>query len=105
MLVRYALLMALTAAAVWGALNLGASNAQMFLVDAGQAGLPAPGLGTLPSLTFWALAAVATLITLSLCRFVLFGLPSMVDGWYQTRKSWIYTLIIGGMIYGAFYLM
>jgi hypothetical protein len=105
MLMRYATLMALAASAVWGALNLGASNAQMFLVDAGQLGLSGQGVGVLPNVTFWALAAVATLITLSLCRFVLFGLPSMVDGWYQARKSWIYTLIIGGLIYGAFHLI
>jgi hypothetical protein len=105
MLFRYAMLMALAASAVWGALNLGASNAQMFLVDAGQAGLSGESASLLPNAMFWALAAVATLITLSLFRFVFFGLPSMIDGWYRDHRSWIYTLIIGGLIYGAFYLM
>jgi hypothetical protein len=36
---------------------------------------------------------------------VLFGLPSMVDGWFQEHKSWIYTLIGGGVLYAVFYLM
>jgi hypothetical protein len=36
---------------------------------------------------------------------VIFGLPSMVDGWYQERKQWIYLLACGGLIYGVFYLM
>jgi hypothetical protein len=96
MLMRYAMLLALAASAVWGALNLGASNAQMFLVDAGQSALSGQGVGASPDISFWVLAAVATLITLSLCRFVFFGLPSMVDGWYRDHKFWIYTLIIGG---------
>ena len=42
---------------------------------------------------------------LSLGRFVFFGLPSMVGGWYQEHKKWIYTLIGGGLLYAVFYLM
>ena len=53
----------------------------------------------------WMLGGVAVLITLSLMRFVVFGLPSMMDGWFQQNKSWLYTLVIGGLIYGVFYLM
>jgi len=53
----------------------------------------------------WLLAAAATLITFSLCRFVIFALPSMVDGWYQEHKSWFYSILFGGLLYAALYLM
>jgi hypothetical protein len=102
MLVRYAMLVGVAAAAVWGAVNLGTNNAGMFLVDAGHTGSTAAP----PSnLSFWVLGLIAAFITLSLCRFVIFGLPSMVDDWYRDNKSWFYTLIIGALIYGYFYLM
>jgi hypothetical protein len=29
----------------------------------------------------------------------------MMDGWSQQNKSWLYTLVIGGLIYGVFHLM
>ena len=102
MLIRYAMLMVAAATAVWGAINLSASNARMFLVDAGQG---ATGSIAAPNVSFWLLAGIAALITLSLCRFVIFGLPTMVDGWYQDHKPWLFTLIIGGLLYGFFYLM
>lgn len=99
MLMRYAMLVGVAAAAVWGAVNLGTSNADVFLVDAGHTG----PVGQ--SASIWMLGGVAALITLSLMRFVVFGLPSMMDGWFQQNKSWLYTLVIGGLIYGVFYLM
>jgi len=100
MLMRYAMLVGVAAAAVWGAINLSTSNAGVFLVDAGHTG----SIGQ-SNASLWMLGAVAALITLSLLRFVIFGLPSMMDGWFQQNKSWIYTLVIGGAIYGVFYLM
>ena len=96
---RYAMLVGVVAAAVWGAVNLGTSNAGVFLVDAGQTGSVGQSNASL-----WILGAVAALVTLSLLRFVIFGLPSMMDGWFQQNKSWIYTLVIGSVIYGVFYL-
>ena len=93
------MLVGVAAIAVWAAVNVGTSNSQMFLVDAGQGG------ATPSNLPFWVLAAVAAFVTLSLCRFVIFGLPSMVDDWYRDNKSWFYTLVIGGLICGFFYLM
>jgi len=96
---RYAMLMGVAAAAVWGAVNLSTSNADVFLVDAAQTGSVGQSNASL-----WMLGAVAALITLSLLRFVIFGLPSMMDGWLQQNKSWLYTLVIGGVIYGVFYL-
>ena len=103
MVVRYAILVALAAASVRALFDVSASQAPMLLVDAGYtAAAPA---GTTSDIAFWLLAAIATLITLSLGRFVFFGLPSMVDGWYQEHKNWIYTLIGGGLLYAVFYLM
>ena len=99
MVIRYGFLLAVAAAAVWAVINLGTSNAAMDLVDAGQSG----GAPANPS--FWVLGAIATLMTLSLCHFVIFGLPSMVDDWYRDNKSWFYTILLGGAAYGYFYLM
>lgn len=98
MLMRYAMLVGVAAAAVWGAINLGASNANVMLVDAGQ-GLPQTNL------SLWILGLVATFIAVSLGRFVIFGLPSMMDDWYRDNKSWLFVVVGGGLIYAAFYLM
>jgi hypothetical protein len=98
MVMRYAMLVAIGAASVWAVINASVNNGQMLLVDAGQ------GAGR-SDVAFWLLAGVAVLITASLCRFVIFGLPSMVDGWYRERKQWIYTLVGGGLLYAVFYLM
>jgi hypothetical protein len=98
MLMRYAMLVVAAATAVWGAVNLGASNANMMLVDAGQ-GAPQTNL------SLWVLGLVAGFITLSLGKFVIFGLPSMMDDWYRDNKSWLVLVGGGALIYGAFYLM
>ncbi len=98
MLKRYAMLVAAAAIAVFGAMNLSASNANVMLVDAGHV-LPQANAN------LWVLGLVAGLVTLSLCRFVIFGLPSMMDGCYRDNKSWLVTAGGGGLIYGVFYLM
>jgi hypothetical protein len=98
MVIRYAMLVALGAASVWAVFNAGASDGQWLLVDAGQG-------ASQTDVAFWLLASIATLIMLSLCHFVILGLPSMVDGWYQEHKNWIYTLVGGGLLYVVFYLM
>ena len=103
MVVRYAIMMGLAAASVRALFDASATQAPMLLVDAGHtAAAPA---GAPSDIAFWLLAAIATLITLSLGRFVFFGLPSMVDGWYQEHKNWVYALIGGGLLYAVFYLM
>jgi hypothetical protein len=103
MVMRYAMLAAIGVASIWAVITASANNGQWLLVDAGHtAAAPA---GTPNDIAFWLLAAVATLITLSLCRFVIFGLPSMFGSWYQERKQWIYALACGGLLYGVFYLM
>jgi hypothetical protein len=103
MVIRYAMLVALGVASVWALFDVSAAQAPMFLVDAGQTG--AGPVGAPSDVAFWLLASIATLITLSLGRFVIFGLPSMVDGWYQEHKQWIYTILGGGLLYAVFYLM
>ena len=95
---RYAMLVALATASIWAVINASASNGEVLLVDAGQGGGQS-------DVAFWLLACVATLITASLCRFVIFGLPSMFGGWYQEHKQWIYMLACGGLLYAVFYLM
>ena len=95
---RYAMLAAIGAASIWAVLTAGANNGQWLLVDAGQG-------GSQSDIAFWLLAVVAILITVSLCRFVIFGLPSMLGDWYEQRKQWIYLLAGGALLYGVFYLM
>ncbi|MGA7455982.1 MAG: hypothetical protein WBW51_01470 [Methyloceanibacter sp.] len=103
MVIRYAMLVALAAASVWALFDVSAARAPMLLVDAGHTA--AGPTGAQSDIAFWLLASIAILVTLSLFRFVLFGLPSMVDGWFQEHKPWIYTLIGGGALYAVFYLM
>jgi hypothetical protein len=103
MVIRYAMLVALAGASVWALFDVSSTQAPMFLVDAAHTG--AAPVGAQSDIAFWLLAAIAILITLSLSRFVIFGLPSMIDGWVQERKHWIFTLIGGGLLYVVLYLM
>jgi hypothetical protein len=103
MMMRYAMLVALAAASVWALFDVSGARAPMVLVDAGYTA--AGPSGPQSDIAFWLLASVAVLITLSLFRFVFFGLPSMVGGWYQEHKNWLYTLVGGGLLYAVFYLM
>jgi len=97
MLMRHVMLVGVAAVSVWGALTLGTTNANMVLVDAGQ--------GPTANTSLWILGLVAAFITISLCRFVIFGLPSMMDDWYRDNKSWMFVAGAGTAIYGMFYLM
>jgi hypothetical protein len=101
MVMRYATLVALAGAAVWGVIALSASSAQMYVVDFDHTA----SFATQNNASFWLLASVATLITLSLCRFVVFGLPSLVNTWCQGNKTWLYMAVLGGAAYGVLYLM
>jgi hypothetical protein len=51
------------------------------------------------------LAAIATLIAFSLGRFLVLGRTSMVDGWYEEHKQWVYVAVSGGLLYAAYRLM
>jgi hypothetical protein len=103
MMMRYAMLVAMAAASVWGLFDVSMARVPMFLVDAGQTGATGPSSAS-GDVAFWLLASIATLITLSLGRFVFFGLPSMIGGWYQEHKNWIFALIGGGLLYAVFYV-
>lgn len=96
MLIRYAFLVVATAAAVWGAINLGSRDSNAMLVDAGQGVPPA-------ELSIWVLGMIATLMVLSLCRVV--GLPLTMETWMRANKSWLFLGSAGGLIYGMLYLM
>ncbi len=98
MLVRYALLVALAASSLWGLIEVSkTSGAEMLLTDIGQSGTPV-------NVSFWLLASIAMLITLSLFRFVVFGLPGLIDACFKDTRTWSYLLLLGGLIYGVFYL-
>ena len=100
MVMRYLMMVALAGAAVWGVIALSTSGAPTYAVDFEHTA----ALSTQNNGAFWLLAAVATLITLSLCRFVVFGLPSLVNQWCEGNKTWLYAALAGGAIYGVLYL-
>jgi hypothetical protein len=98
MVIRYAALAALGAASIWGLVTVGASNGQWLLADAEQ-------VGGEQGLFLGLLAVVAALMTFSLGRFLVLGRPPMVDSWYEQHKHWIYLILGGGLLYGAYVLM
>jgi hypothetical protein len=98
MVIRYVTLAALGAASIWALVTVGASNSEWLLADTGHA-------GSERDIVLWLLAAIATLIAFSLGRFLVFGQTSMVDGWYEEHKGWIYTVLGGGLAYAAYRLM
>src|SRR4029077_3707863 len=38
-------------------------------------------------------------------HFVVFGIPSLLGGWYASNKQWLGTLLILVLMWGAFFLM
>ena len=98
MVIRYATLAALGAASIWAVITIGASEGQWLLADTGLA----RGEG---NIAYWLLAAIAMLIMVSLGRFLIFGRTPVVDGWYEEHKSWIYTILGGGLLYAGYCLM
>jgi len=98
MVIRYVTLAVFGAGSIWALITVGASNSQWLLADTGHTGLER-------GIAFWLLAAIATLIVFSLGRFLVSGRTSMVDGWYEEHKRWIYTVLGGGLLYAAYSLM
>jgi len=96
---RYVILIALAAAGIWAVISAGAETGQRFLVDAGHG-------GTDPQhIALWLLSGIALITGLSLGRFVFFGIPSMLGTWYQTNRQWLYTILLGGLIWGVLYVL
>jgi hypothetical protein len=98
-IMRYAILITLGIASLCAMVSAGADNGQRFLVDAGQ------GAVTPQNFFLWLLAGIAVLTTLSLCRFVVFGIPTLLGDWYANNKQWLSTLLLLALMSGAFYLM
>jgi len=98
-IMRYAILITLAIASLCAMVSAGADNGQRFLVDAGQ------GVATPQNFFLWVLAGIAVLTTLSLCRFVVFGIPTLLGDWYANNKQWLGTLLLLALMSGAFYLM
>jgi hypothetical protein len=98
-IMRYAILITLAIASLCAMVSAGADNGQRFLVDAGQ------GAASPQNFFLWVLAGIAVLTTLSLCRFVVFGIPTLLGDWYANNKQWLGTLLLLALMSGAFYLM
>ncbi len=96
---RYVTMLALIAGTLWLAVNFGAENGKVLLVDAAHGGTPPKDL------FWWMLLAIATVTSASLGRFVAFGLPALIGTWCQAHRQLILTVAAGGMIGGAYYLM
>jgi len=99
-IMRYAILVTLAIASLCAMISAGADNGQRFLVDAGQSGALAS-----QEVFLWMLGGIAVITTLSLCHFVVFGIPSLVGGWYASNKQWLGALVILLLMWGAFTLM
>jgi len=97
-IMRYAILVTLTVASLSVVMDASADSGRSFLVDAGQ-GAAAP-----QDFYLWMLAGIALVTSLSLYRFVAFGIPTLLAGWYASNKQWLYTLLFAGMIWGMYYL-
>ena len=98
---RYFFLVMLASAALYAVVRLGSHSPEFVLVDAGDS----TGSIASPDFSFWFLTSVAGLTVVSLCRFVVFGIPSMIGVWYESQKEWIYTLAFAAMALGAYYFM
>src|SRR3974377_2147366 len=98
-IMRYAILVTLAVAALCAVISASADSGQKFLVDAGQ--------GAVGSQDFflWMLAGIAVVTSLSLCRFVVFRIPTLLGVWYTSNKQRLYTLMLGALVWGVFYLM
>jgi hypothetical protein len=98
-IMRYAILLTITVASLCALISVSADSGERILVDAGQGGADPKDL------FLWMLAGIALVTSLSLCRFVVFGIPLMLGGWYANNKQWLCILLLGGLIWGVLHLM
>src|SRR5262245_58188757 len=97
-IMRYAILIALAIASLCAMVSAGADNGQRFLVDAGQSEAVASH-----EVFLWMLGSIAVITTLSLGHFVVFGIPSLLGGWYASNKQWLGTLLLLVLMGGFFF--
>jgi hypothetical protein len=96
-IMRYAILLMLAAASLCAVISASADSGQRLLADAGQSGAG-------PQAIFlWMLGGVALVTSLSLCRFVVFGIPAMLGGWYASNKQWLGFMLLAALIWGVFH--
>lgn len=81
MLMRYAAIAGAVAATLFGAINLGAGDATVMLVDAGHSGLGA-------NLPVWGLAMVVGAAVYSICREASVSVPPAIEAWAGENKTW-----------------
>lgn len=98
-IMRYAILLTLAAASLCAVLTASAETGQRFLVDAGQSGADPKDL------FLWMLGGIALVTSLSLCRFVVFGIPLILGVWYTSNKQWLGLMLLAGLIWGYFHLL
>jgi hypothetical protein len=100
MVLRYATLVTLAGIALYALIKVGGHSGEWVLVDAGTTGSIDQ-----QNFSYWLLAAIAGLTTFSLCRFMVFGIPSMIGVWYESRKEWLYAIGFGALACGVYYWM
>lgn len=94
-IMRYAIPVTLAVASICAVISGSAESGQSFLVDAGQSA-SAP-----QDFFLWMLAGIALVTSLSLYRFVVFGIPTLLAGWYASNKQWLCMLLLVAMVWCA----
>jgi hypothetical protein len=59
-------------------------------------------LVALAASSVWCLIVVSRMSGSEL--LLVFGLPALVDACFKDTRTWSYLLVLGGLIYGVFYL-
>ena len=83
MLMRYAAIAGAAAATLFGAINFGAADADVMLVDAGHGGLGADA-------PVWGLAMVVGGAVYSICREATVSVPPAFEAWAGDNKTWLF---------------
>jgi hypothetical protein len=83
MLMRYAAIAGAAAATLFGAINIGAADADVMLVDAGHSGLG----GNVP---VWVIAMVVGAAVYSICREATVSVPPAIEAWAGENKTWLF---------------
>ncbi|MEG6509341.1 hypothetical protein V6C03_10200 [Methyloligella sp. 2.7D] len=96
MLFRYAILVAMVLGSLYGVLITGASTGQVLLVDAGMS-------AAAPEYSLWALAGIVAFSAVSLFRFMIFGMPSMLTEWCTDNREWLGWALLGVLVIIVFY--
>jgi hypothetical protein len=98
MVMRYAAIAGLAAATFFGAINFGAGDGALVLVDAGNGGLG----GNAP---VWLFAVVVGAAVYSICREATVSVPPAIEAWAGENKTWLFAgsalLVLAGFALGT----